>query len=65
MLYKEAGAEPEAVAEQIQILGSLLQDNRKQLRAFEELTRLWASQQELDKRARRAPATPAERPAGT
>jgi exonuclease SbcC len=29
----------------------LLQDNRKQQRAFEELTRLWASQQELDKRA--------------
>ncbi|WP_095053794.1 AAA family ATPase [Pseudomonas sp. Irchel s3b2] len=50
VLYKEAGAEPEAVAEQIQILGSLLQDNRKQLRAFEELTRLWASQQELNKR---------------
>ncbi|WP_223486717.1 AAA family ATPase [Pseudomonas sp. A-RE-19] len=50
VLYKEAGAEPEAVAEQIQILGSLLQDNRKQLRAFEELTRLWASQKELDKR---------------
>ncbi|MGH8389576.1 MAG: AAA family ATPase [Pseudomonas sp.] len=50
VLYKEAGAEPEAVAEQIQILGSLLQDNRKQLRALEELTRLWASQQELDKR---------------
>lgn len=51
VLYKEAGAEPEAVAEQIQILGSLLQDNRKQQRAFEELTRLWVSQQELDKRA--------------
>ncbi|MCU1761389.1 AAA family ATPase [Pseudomonas sp. 14P_8.1_Bac3] len=50
VLYKEAGAEPEAVAEQIQLLGTLLQDNRKQLRAFEELTRLWASQQELDKR---------------
>lgn len=50
VLYKEAGAEPEAVAEQIQLLGNLLQDNRKQLRAFEELTRLWASQQELDKR---------------
>ncbi|MFJ3374090.1 AAA family ATPase [Pseudomonas sp. NPDC086112] len=50
VLYKEAGAEPEAVAEQIQILGSLLQDNRKQLRAVEELTRLWASQQELGKR---------------
>ncbi|VVN84551.1 SbcC/MukB-like Walker B domain-containing protein [Pseudomonas fluorescens] len=51
VLYKEAGAEPEAVTEQIQILGSLLQDNRKQQRAFEELTRLWVSQQELDKRA--------------
>nr|BFE96446.1 hypothetical protein GCM10020185_69820 [Pseudomonas brassicacearum subsp. brassicacearum] len=50
VLYKEAGAEPEAVAEQIQLLGNLLQDNRKQLRAFEDLTRLWASQQELDKR---------------
>ena len=50
VLYKEAGAEPEAVAEQIQLLGNLLQDNRKQLRAFEELTRLWASQQDLDKR---------------
>jgi exonuclease SbcC len=51
VLYKEAGAEPEAVAEQIQILGSLLQDNRKHLRAFEELTRLWSRQQELDKSA--------------
>lgn len=49
VLYQEAGAEPEAVAEQIRILGSLLQDNRKQLRAVEELARLWASQQELDK----------------
>jgi exonuclease SbcC len=51
VLYKEAGAEPEAVAEQIQLLGNLLQDNRKQLRAFEELTRLWASQLEIDKRS--------------
>ncbi|WP_397452173.1 AAA family ATPase [Pseudomonas sp. NA-150] len=51
LLYREAGAEAEAVAEQIQILGSLLQDNRKQQRAFEDLTRLWASQQELDKRS--------------
>lgn len=50
VLYKEAGAEPEAVAEQIQLLGNLLQDNRKQLRAFEELTRLWSSQQALDQR---------------
>ena len=51
VLFKEAGAEPEAVAEQIQLLGNLLQDNRKQLRLFEELTRLWSSQQDLDKRA--------------
>ncbi|MDO7899653.1 AAA family ATPase [Pseudomonas citrulli] len=50
VLYQEAGAEPEAVAEQIQLLGNLLQDNRKQLRAFEELARLWASQRDLDKR---------------
>ncbi|MFJ2279898.1 AAA family ATPase [Pseudomonas sp. NPDC087803] len=50
VLFKEAGAEPDAVAEQIGILGNLLQDNRKQLRALEDLTRLWASQQELEKR---------------
>ncbi|WP_130906850.1 AAA family ATPase [Pseudomonas sp. Sample_16] len=49
VLFKEAGAEPEAVAEQIGILGNLLQDNRKQLRAVEDLTRLWASQQALEK----------------
>ncbi len=52
VLYSEAGAEPAAVGEQIQILGSLLQDNRKQLRAFEELQRLWNRQHELDQRAR-------------
>jgi exonuclease SbcC len=51
VLFKEAGAEPEAVAEQISILGTLLQDNRKQLRAFEDLSRLWATQQDLDKRS--------------
>ncbi|WP_166217567.1 AAA family ATPase [Pseudomonas atagonensis] len=50
VLFKEAGAEPDAVAEQIGILGNLLQDNRKQLRAIEDLSRLWASQQDLDKR---------------
>ncbi|MFJ2689318.1 AAA family ATPase [Pseudomonas sp. NPDC087336] len=50
VLFKEAGAEPDAVAEQIGILGSLLQDNRKQLRAIEDLTRLWDSQQDLDRR---------------
>ncbi|MFJ4196453.1 AAA family ATPase [Pseudomonas sp. NPDC089534] len=50
VLFKEAGAEPDAVAEQIGILGNLLQDNRKQLRAVEDLARLWAQRQELDKR---------------
>lgn len=50
VLFKEAGAEPDAVAEQIGLLGTLLQDNRKQLRAFEDLSRLWASQQDLDQR---------------
>ncbi|MDQ3593254.1 MAG: chromosome segregation protein SMC, partial [Pseudomonadota bacterium] len=49
LLYHEAGAEPHAVAEQIQLLGSLLQDNRKQHRAFEDLARLWDSHQQLDK----------------
>ena len=52
LLYQEAGAEPHAVAEQIQLLASLLQDNRKQQRAFEDLTRLWDSQQQLDQQAR-------------
>jgi len=50
VLFKEADAEPDAVAEQIGILGTLLQDNRKHLRAIEDLTRLWGSRQELDKR---------------
>ncbi|PRA25789.1 AAA family ATPase [Pseudomonas poae] len=51
LLYQEAGAEPHAVAEQIQLLASLLQDNRKQQRAFEDLTRLWDSQRQLDQHA--------------
>ena len=50
VLYREADTEPDAVAEQVQILASLLQDNRKQQRAFEDLSRLWASLQELDRR---------------
>ncbi|MEA9996636.1 AAA family ATPase [Pseudomonas sp. 10B1] len=50
LLYREAGAQAHAVGEQIQILGSLLQDNRKQQRAFEDLSRLWATQQQLDQR---------------
>jgi exonuclease SbcC len=51
LLYQEAGAEPHAVAEQIQLLASLLQDNRKQQRAFEDLTRLWDNQQQLDQQS--------------
>lgn len=51
LLYQEAGAEPHAVAEQIQLLASLLQDSRKQQRAFEDLTRLWDNQQQLDQHA--------------
>lgn len=49
LLYREADCEVAAVTEQVQILGSLLQDNRKQQRAFEELARLWASQQDVDR----------------
>lgn len=51
LLYHEAGAEPEALPEQIDLLATLLQDNRKQQRAVEELSRLWASQQALEQRA--------------
>lgn len=51
LLYQEAGAEPHAVAEQVQLLASLLHDNRKQQRAFEDLIRLWDSQQQLDQQA--------------
>ncbi|MCO7594130.1 MULTISPECIES: AAA family ATPase [Pseudomonas] len=47
LLFREAGAEPQALAEQLDLLGSMLQDNRKQQRAVEELARLHARQQEL------------------
>ncbi|PAA22412.1 AAA family ATPase [Pseudomonas fragi] len=50
ILFQEAGAEPHAVNEQIQTLGSLLQDNRQQQRAFEDLQRLCSSKQALDSR---------------
>ena len=50
ILFQEAGAEPHAVNEQIQTLGSLLQDNRQQQRAVEDLQRLCSSQQALDSR---------------
>ena len=50
ILFQEAGAEPQAVNEQIQTLGSLLDESRKQQRDFEDLQRLCHSQQALDTR---------------
>lgn len=50
LLYHEAQAEPEALAEQIGLLGELLQKNRQQQRQVEELNRLWSQQQELEQR---------------
>ncbi|MDZ3990651.1 hypothetical protein PspTeo4_02984 [Pseudomonas sp. Teo4] len=47
VLFREAGAEPQALAEQLDLLGSMLQENRKQQRAVEELSRLHAREQEL------------------
>ncbi|EKT4466105.1 AAA family ATPase [Pseudomonas putida] len=47
LLFREAGAEPQALAEQIDLLGAMLQDNRKQQRAVEELSRLQARELEL------------------
>ena len=50
LLFQESAAEPQALAEQIGLLGTLLQDNRKQQRGFEELARLWSRQQEIEQR---------------
>ncbi|MGH8382028.1 AAA family ATPase [Pseudomonas sp.] len=50
LLYHEAQADPEALAEQIGLLGELLQKNRQQQRQMEELNRLWSQQQELEQR---------------
>ena len=47
LLFREAGAEPPALAEQIDLLGAMLQDNRKQQRAVEELSRLQGRELEL------------------
>ncbi|MFK3775415.1 AAA family ATPase [Pseudomonas sp. NPDC089406] len=47
LLFREAGAEPGALAEQIDLLGGMLQDNRKQQRAVEELARLHGRELEL------------------
>jgi len=47
LLFREAKAEPQALAEQIDLLGSMLQDNRKQQRAVEELSRLHGRELEL------------------
>lgn len=50
LLFKESDAEPHALAEQIGLLGTLLQDNRKLQRGFESLAQAWARQQEVEKR---------------
>ncbi|MDH0303762.1 AAA family ATPase [Pseudomonas sp. GD04091] len=47
LLFREAGAEPQALAEQIDLLGAMLQDNRKQQRAVEDLSRLHGRALEL------------------
>ncbi|NQD53813.1 AAA family ATPase [Pseudomonas sp. CM25] len=47
LLFREAKAEPQALAEQIDLLGSMLQENRKQQRAVEVLARLHGREQEL------------------
>ena len=47
LLFREAKAEPQALAEQIDLLGGMLQDNRKQQRAVEELSRLHGREQDL------------------
>lgn len=50
VLYREADTEPDAVAEQVQILAGLLQDNRQQQRSQEALARQWKSLQQLEER---------------
>ncbi|MFK0312661.1 AAA family ATPase [Pseudomonas sp. NPDC090233] len=47
LLFREAKAEPQALAEQIDLLGGMLNDNRKQQRAVEELSRLHGRELEL------------------
>ncbi|MFJ4066456.1 AAA family ATPase [Pseudomonas sp. NPDC089996] len=47
LLFREAKAEPQALAEQVDLLGNMLQDNRKQQRSVEELSRLHARELEL------------------
>ncbi|AXM95802.1 AAA family ATPase [Pseudomonas plecoglossicida] len=47
LLFREAKAEPQALAEQIDLLGEMLQDNRKQQRAVEALSHLHGRALEL------------------
>jgi len=47
LLFREAKAEPHALAEQIDLLGGMLQDNRKQQRAVEALSRLHGRELEV------------------
>ncbi|MEQ7921507.1 AAA family ATPase [Xanthomonas sp. WHRI 1810A] len=49
-LYREADVKADAVNEEIQRLGQLLQDNRQQHSACDGLDRLWQRHQDLDSR---------------
>ncbi|HEY0290573.1 MAG TPA: AAA family ATPase [Pseudomonas sp.] len=51
-LYREADVKADAVNEEIQRLGQLLQDNRQQHSASDALERLWQRHQDLDSRLR-------------
>ncbi|MBF8781651.1 chromosome segregation protein SMC [Pseudomonas fulva] len=48
LLFQEAEVEPQALPEQLDLLGNLLQQNRKQQRAVEALARLHDHQRELE-----------------
>ncbi|MFS0826682.1 AAA family ATPase [Pseudomonas phoenicis] len=52
LLYHEAGAEPQAVDEQLDLLAAMLQDNRKQQRGIDEAARLHAQVEDLQQRSR-------------
>jgi len=51
-LYRDAQVKADAVNEEIQRLGQLLQDNRQQHSASDSLDRLWQRHQDLDSRLR-------------
>ncbi|MDZ5602247.1 AAA family ATPase [Pseudomonas sp. RP23018S] len=50
LLYREGGAEPQAVDEQLDLLSAMLQDNRKQQRAVDEAARLHGQAHDVQQR---------------